>query len=300
MSSPVNSNRNVNSMLSESPEESLQRQLFNQQMYDIQPMKKPSRRYLVLSSQNVGSDFLCRSLCSFEGRFGLPSEYLKPDAIRALSARLIGATPDEKVPLSKYLSSVEQVRTTPDGWFGINVQPKQLLNVVGNQRENTLRFVANFDRLVLITRRDKLGQAVSTAISSHLGKLLYDSSEPVIDDARIAALFPVIADYLSLYVQEERFVLDVGRLIAKPLVRIEYEDLQENSNSAVMNVVEFLAGDEQVVAADIEYMPIFEETHRTLAQKVCDYFLAFIAGHRSSVYLPKLPRTMYEPKEQIY
>lgn len=254
-----------------------------QASYDILPFRQPSRRYLILSPQRTGSNYLCRRLCNVQDRFGLPSEYLHPKAIQMLSPRL---APDDsrtgKIPLGKYMRGVEQARTTADGWFGVKVQPAQLLAVGGKNAPNIQSFVVGFDRLVLMTRRDKLGQAVSGAIAQMTGTWFNDGSEPVLDDGRLGALFPAIAHNLARYIDEERMILNIGRVIAKPLLRIEYEDIEKNGQAAFMNLVDFLSGGEPVVLDEKTTTPVPKKPRGVFAGTVRERFIAYITGRPSS------------------
>ena len=251
----------------------------NQALYDIHPFKDASRRYLILSPQRTGSNYLCRRLCNVKGRFGLPSEYLNPSAIQMMSPRLIATGAEGgKLPLGKYLNAVERARTTADGTFGIKVQPAQLLGVVGRQQQALLRFVGRFDRIVLMTRRDKLGQAVSGTIAQATGRWFNDGAEPALDDARIATLFPVIANNLARYINEERMILDVGKAVAKPLLRIEYEEIEADGEAAFLNLVDFLAGGEDLPLEQEEAAPIPEKPPGEFAKTVRARFLDFIGG----------------------
>ena len=250
-----------------------------QALYDIHPFKDPSRRYLILSSQRTGSNYLCRRLCNVKGRFGLPSEYLNPNIIQMMLPRLIvSAAQGGKLPLGKYLNAVERARTTADGCFGIKVQPAQLLGAVGRESRSVLHFAQRFDRLVLMTRRDKLGRAISGAIAQATGKWFNDGTEPALDDARIATLFPVIARNLARYVDEERMILDVGKTVAKPLLRIEYEEIEAGGDAAFMSLVDFLAGGEALPLEEEEAAPIPEKPPGEFAKKVRERFLNYVDG----------------------
>ena len=259
-------------------------QALYQAKYDILPFKNPARRYLILSSQRTGSNYLCRRLCNVKGRFGLPSEYLHPKAIQMLSQRLLaGVVQDGKIPLGKYMRGVERARTTADGWFGIKVQPAQLLAAVGRKEEDVRRFVATFDRLVLMTRRDKLGQAVSGAIAQVTGKWFNDGAEPALDDARIPQMFPAIASNLARYIEEERMILNLGRVIAKPLLRIEYEEIDNDDQGAFMNLVEFLSAGEDLTLDEGATAPIPEKPPGLFATAVRESFLGFINGQSRQI-----------------
>lgn len=258
-------------------------QMLYQSSFDILPFKHPKHRYLIFSSQRTGSNYLCRRLCNTTGYFGLPSEYLHPKAIQMMASRLIpNSGQTGKIPLGMYLQNIEQARTTADGYFGIKVQPSQLLAVVGRQAQDVQRFVERFDRLVLMTRRDKLGQAVSGAIAQITGTWFNNGQEPALEDGRIIQLFPVIAHNLARYIDEERMILNIGRSIAKPLLRIDYEEIAENGSSVFMNLVDFLANGNSLDLNEELLAPIPEKPPGTFANLVRARFIAYINDQPSN------------------
>jgi len=56
---------------------------FYQSRFDAPAITVVSSRYIFYSSQRTGSNYLCRRLCNIKDRFGLPSEYLNPNAMHA-------------------------------------------------------------------------------------------------------------------------------------------------------------------------------------------------------------------------
>lgn len=243
------------------------------------PVTATTKRYLILSTQRSGSNYLCRRLCSVKDRFGMPSEYLNATAIKMMAARLFPASSAEtNMPLVQYMQAVERVRTSADGRFGIKVQPAQLLAVVGQQQPALLQFVQGFDRIVLMTRRDKLGQAISGAIAQLTGNWFNDGQEPALDDSRISSLFPAIAHNLARYIDEERLILNIGKAVPKPLLRIAYEEIEQDGDAAFMNLVEFLAAGESLVLNEDTAMAIPEKPPGDFAQTVRARYLSFING----------------------
>ncbi len=236
-------------------------------------------RYLIFSSQRTGSNYLCRRLCNVKDRFGLPSEYLHPKAIAMMGQRVLpDAKQDEKVALGKYLRSLERVRTTADGAFGMKVQPMQILTLVQKDRKSLLNFIGRFDRIVLMTRRDKLGQAISGAIAAQTGKWFDDGKEPELDAAQAASLFPVIAQNLVRYIEEERLILDIGRSVTKPLLRIEYEEIEQDGPAAFNGLVDFLTGGKAVELIEEDSLPVTEKPPGKLAKELRKRFLDYIGG----------------------
>jgi LPS sulfotransferase NodH len=134
-------------------------QAINLSCHDLLPAKEPRQRYLIFSQPRTGSNYLCRRLCNVRGRFGLPSEYLNPRHVPLLLPRLIPSKADSAIitaDLSAYLSALGRVRTTDDRMFGIKVHVAQLVHHIGRDIDRVMSFVEGFDRIILMTRGDKL------------------------------------------------------------------------------------------------------------------------------------------------
>ncbi len=263
-------------------------QVLNQAEYDELPFKEPTKRYLILSSQRVGSKYLSSRLCNVKGMFGLPSEYLNSGSIDMMIPRLVAdANKDSegkpKIGLLKYMKAIQRARTTEDGYFGIKVQPHQLFAVTGKKKDRVLGFINSFDRVVLMTRQDKLGQAISGAIAQATGVWFNDEVERELDDAQITALFPIIARNLSRYFEEEQFILSVGKAISKPVLRVQYEDIEANGDAAFATLVDFLAGSEGTqVEEDTTFAAVPEKPSSDLADKIRLAFIDFISGKKAA------------------
>src|SRR5688572_15230978 len=162
-------------------------QRFHLPEYDQLPFRDPSWTYLILSPQCTGGNYLCRRLCDVRGRFGMPCEYLDPAAARMLAPRLLPGTPPENIPFARYMQAVQRARTSADGSFGIKVQPAQLAAFAPGDRA-LFDFAASFERIVVLTRRDKLGQAISGTIAQLAGAWFKDGTSPAMDDARLPQL----------------------------------------------------------------------------------------------------------------
>lgn len=125
-------------------------------------------RYAILSAPRSGSTLLARELFR-TGVAGDPHEYLNPMAIAAYQAAS-GAT---RVTLPEYLGDIESRRTSPNGCFGIKAHYFHLSRL-GDTDESRRRIVEEFlrkqDRRILITRRDKLAQAVSYHLAKCSGR----------------------------------------------------------------------------------------------------------------------------------
>lgn len=254
-------------------------QLLNDAKFDMHPFKDPSKRYVIFSSQRTGSNYLCRRLCNVEGQFGMPSEYLNPVNVNMLVPRLLPNYGGNKpLDVSRYLRALQRARTTADGYFGIKIQPQQLIKTSQqNNAEFAIKFLDNFDRIVLLTRKDKLGQAISGAIAAVTGKWFNDEKEAELTDAEIQRLYPLIANNLGRYLAEENLILDVGRKIKKPVLRIQYEEIAADGDRAFSTLTDFLlAGAETPVKEDDSLTDVPEKPEGKLAMRVRERFIQFL------------------------
>ncbi len=208
--------------------------------FDCESVSAPRHRYAIFSSPRTGSNYLCARLNNASGCLGMPMEYLHADAIDLIGARVFpGAT--GAIDLRRYLDAVATVRTTRDGWFGVKIQPNQLLPLFEDDVRKAAEFLRSFDRLIFMTRDDKLGQAVSGAIAHATGAWFNFGDEPDLAGTDIARLFPLIARLELQYGREERMMSDIARRLQdRPVLHIVYEDLLENAEKLFRDAAAFL------------------------------------------------------------
>jgi len=251
--------------------------------FDAKEPCSTSFRYIIFSSQRTGSNYLCSRLGNLKDVYGIPMEYLHLNAIEAFHKRLVhGLPPSGKLKqtnLLDYMQLVERVRTTPDCCFGIKVQPLQLLSITGNTRSSVVNFLNRFDRLIFMTRRDKLAQAVSGAIAHYTNTWLNFNEEPALDIADIPSLFPGIAKRLSRSIQEEGLILSVARKLAdKPSVHIYYEDIQRDPDAVFHAITAFLGARDMVSPSGDALLRTTKKSTGLLAEKVRNAFMEYIRG----------------------
>jgi LPS sulfotransferase NodH len=245
--------------------------------YDQLPFRDPSWAYLILSPQRAGSNYLCHRLCNVRGRFGMPGDYLDPAAARMLAPRLLPGTPLGNIPFASYMRAVQRARTSADGCFGIKMEPAQLSAFAPGDRA-LFDFAASFQRIVVLTRRDKLGQAISGTIAQLTGTWSNDGAPPAMDDARLPQLFPAIAANLARYIDEDRRIAALGKALDRPWLRLVYEDILRDGQGAFACLVDFLAGGEPMELEDAADVPVPEEPPGDFAEKLRARFLPYIGG----------------------
>ena len=247
--------------------------------YDLQPYRGPARGYLILAPQRTGSNYLCRRLCNVRGRFGMPSEYLNPVAIRMLAPRLLPGTAVQSVPLAAYMEAVQRVRTSADGWFGLKLQPAQLAELAPGDRA-LFDFAASFQRIVVLCRRDKLGQAISGTLAQATGTWFNDGTTPAVDPSRWTQLFPAIALNLARYIEEDRRLAALGKALARPWLRIEYEEILADGQAAFENLVGFLGVDDTAILEEAADVPVPVKPPVEASEALRARFLQYIGGDR--------------------
>ncbi len=210
----------------------------------------PRHRYAIFSSPRTGSNYLCARLNNLEQRLGIPMEYLHHDALRVMGGRLFpGALGPIKI--EHYLDAVARVRTTRDGWFGLKIQPSQLLPVFDGSLARIAAFLGGFDRLIFLTRADMLGQAVSGAIAHATGVWFNFGDEPALGEQDVARLFPLIERLHGQYVAESELMAKLSYgLDGRPLLKIGYEEIRDNPQQAFERVAGFLGLEDPALVAE--------------------------------------------------
>lgn len=245
--------------------------------YDLLPFRDPTRGYLILAPQRTGSNYLCRRLCNVRGRFGMPSEYLNTVAIRMLAPRLLPGSAADSVPFAAYMQAVQRARTSADGWFGLKLQPAQLAAFAPGDRA-LFDFAASFQRIVVLSRRDKLGQAISGTLAQVTGTWFNDGTPPAVDPARWPQLFPAIAANLARYIDEDRRLAALGKALVRPWLRIEYEEILADGQAAFEKLVDFLSVDESVVIEEAADAAVPEKPPAETSAALRAQFLQYIGG----------------------
>ncbi len=248
--------------------------------FDVRGAPQTSMRYIFFSSQRTGSTYLCRRLCNISNRLGLPSEYLNPNAIEDIAPRLVApAAGPTRIKFEDYLRGVERIRTTADGTFGVKVQPKQLVSRVAGGSDGVIRFLQGYDRIVVLTRRDKLGQAVSGAIAEATGDWVSGNKPPDLSDDDLAKLCPDVAFKLNRYVQEELRMLAAASRTGRPVLHIEYEEILADPQTTFGGLLRFLGEPRGVAGVEEDNLvKVPKKTPGELAQRLGKRFLDFITA----------------------
>jgi LPS sulfotransferase NodH len=226
-------------------------------------MPTPRQSYLICATQRTGSTLLCRAL-SATGAAGHPEEYF-------LTGDPSFFPPDwkfwEESPLALaegakdrrgYLDAVYKVGSTSNGVFGAKLMWNYLSDVLdkfrempefaGLSRAQVLATAFPDARLVLLTRRDRIRQAVSWARAGLTGVYIVSDTEPAPPVPDPPYAYDFIAGLEGLIVEGEQGWREVAIELGAVVHEVVYEDLLTTAGyeETVRTVLEFLGVDGSV------------------------------------------------------
>lgn len=236
------------------------------------------KRYVILASERTGSTYLANRLCNIKNKFGVPSEYLNPRAIKLILPRLFGEGKKQHT-LVDYLKAIEGIRTTADGCFGIKIQPYWLLKNFKNRADQAKKFLHGYDYIIAITRRNKFEQALSHAIASITDDWHPGTKEINFDEATKKKAYIKMSASISRFIYEEDFILSIKDNYSKPFLHIEYENLDDNPEEIFQKIFTFLSqNDNHTVVEETSKFPIPQKNSSTLSKELKNNYFKFITG----------------------
>lgn len=195
-------------------------------------------RYLIMSQHRTGSSLICSALKN-SGVAGIPLEYFHADHLGRLTQPLTADI------VAGYYRDVQERRTSPNGVFGMKIHFDQFrrLFVSGNSvTQSGIRFLTSFDRTLLVSRNDKIAQAISHMLAERTA--VWNSGRRRDEGSQSLKLektdLPVVLRYLSAAVADhlawERIV---AALSLKPMI-VTYEELVRSPDSELRRIMEHL------------------------------------------------------------
>ena len=225
---------------------------------------EPRASYMVCSIPRSGSSLLCELLAG-TGLAGAPAEFFHPDKMAALRRRW------QVEALDDYLRELLARKTSPNGVFGVKAHWGQYQPLFG---DSDPRGVLPAARLVLITRRDRLRQAVSWVRALQTLKWAAEDSPrvervPVFDQEHIARKLGRIGR------EEEAWESLFDRHGIVPH-RVVYEDFIAAQGETVRGVLSALGVD---APADLRLpAPVLDRQADELSEEWVERYLAEAGG----------------------
>lgn len=183
-------------------------------------------RYALCSTPRCGSNMVGDMLHA-TGVAGDPQEYLNVRFMAGYNRSL--GREQGTMDLDAYQADMEARRTSPNGVFGIKIHFEHLETIWPKRYRAMATYLGRYDRLVFLTRRDKIAQAVSlhkareTQIWASIDYRFLDQ-----DDPRLAIVpqfdgLKIMAALSDLLTQEAswRALLQSSGL---PYIELAYED----------------------------------------------------------------------------
>lgn len=208
-----------------------------------------SRSIVIAASQRSGSTLLGRAL-ELTGAVGTPREWFQ-NSDREERMRAYRLRPD--TPHIDLLKRIVRNETTPEGIFPLKIMWDTMEPLLLRLRDNTLgaaegdgrdfeRFSALLPqpRFVLVTRRDKLKQAVSFVKSVQSGVWEYRGKEVKIDPELLAFDYLAIRGALAKFEHEEAAWKAFFAANEIPHLHIVYEDFVKEYEGTLREVFAFL------------------------------------------------------------
>ncbi len=226
-------------MLTNGPEEHYS------ERYDFGHLGHPYIRLMIATMPRTGGTQLCLDLWR-TGQAGIPLEYLNIQLRRHDMIPRLG----QKDPVA-YWHGLGRCRTSPNGVFSFKVFPSDLQQV--RKAAPELLELISPDKIVYLTRRNKLFQAISWVRAQQTNKWFADAKarrEPEYDTDQIM-------NYLNaISMQEAAWERYFSRQRSE-LLRISYEDYEIDRQHTVDSILDLIGVEKDTAEMlDIEDMKI--------------------------------------------
>lgn len=210
------------------------------------PKTETTFTYLILSQPRTGSNMITSALVNSRCA-GVPDEYFNRDYLMKLSQPLTLNS------VKKYYQDIVSRRTSPNGVFGMKIHHIQFQNLFMDKDTVTsdgLDFIKSFDKLILMSRRDKIAQAMSNFMAvrtwnwhsgskDHEGRQNYEFTQK---DA------PALLNIIRSAVEGELFWNELCQQLDLNPLRVVYEELSQAPQVEVKKVLAHLGMPEIDVA----------------------------------------------------
>ncbi|MDZ4736497.1 MAG: Stf0 family sulfotransferase [Rhodospirillaceae bacterium] len=194
--------------------------------------------YIILAEIRSGSSLLSDML-QRRGA-GIPIEYFKSHYRLDIVARINRGRP---ISFSEYSDALRSLRTTENGYFGIKCTSHQFLRL---ESECSLQgFLENFDHIIVLSRRNKLAQAISAMRAQQTGAWLSTMQSNANQVGTFDPLF--ISERIRRFIAQERTIRAVLKTVDRPKLFLDYEMIETSLATVWHDVQAFL---------DLEPVPV--------------------------------------------
>ena len=212
---------------------------------DISAGAEVVSRYCICISPRSGSTLLCDILKS-TGLAGAPDEYLNPLHIAAWMRQRVC---NGSFVLENYLADIEHRRTTSNGFFGMKVHWRHPVKGLGTSLSDAalMPIMSRFGKLVLISRADKVAQAVSDLVARQTEAFKVQHEKWLPANIQVAFDEVQIARTLTELLSEERNWRCYLQRTFPDFMEVRYEDLLTDYDRTVGMILKYLGLDGQSI-----------------------------------------------------
>jgi LPS sulfotransferase NodH len=278
---------NLNDLISKSssnPIEVIQK--INGPEFDVKKNTQPTLRYLIISSPQSGAPRIIEQLAKLENILGVPNEYLHRKSIIDLSKRFLNKTEENySLDVNLYMTALERFRTTEDGSFAFLAKPDQLKKIFGKDLTNLLKFVNHFDRIIFICRKDKVEQAISSALGFNRQGVPRNDANKIneksqLSDSEKDDFLLNISKLISKYHEDLKFFAFLKKNINKPFLDISFEDIKFDLEASLGKIISFLRPGESNnnLKLDIRKNEDYYSHKNQSVSSIKEIYLDFICG----------------------
>lgn len=222
--------------------------------------------YVIISQPRTGSTLLSELLRT--RGLGNPDEYLHKDRIRVWWPKLTGS--DEAFDLQRYVDLLRQSQSGPSGHFGIKTHYSQLRECLADMAA-IRRFVVAFDKIIVLTRANKLAQAISALKAQQTGR--WGAAAP---EVNVGPSFDpaAIAENLRRFLFQDRQIERLNVATSRPALLVSYEELRDSTGETWEKIQSFLGVRPEPVPSKMQTRQQRDEQSREFEER----FLKLIRG----------------------
>ena len=211
--------------------------------FDFNCDAKLRQKYIILSNPRTGSTMVSSALYA-TNLAGAPFEYFHRELLNACNKP--ETRPNE---LNLYLDGIIRRRTSPNGYFGMKMHFVQFDYLFGRNSALMsigLKFLSEFDKRILIYRRDKILQGISGLLAkeNQAWSSTDGSKTSLLGRAPKPNDVVEISEYVRTFVAWDQAWRELISRIGGSSLEVAYEDLCKNPDDEFNRIFEYLGLDE--------------------------------------------------------
>lgn len=206
-------------------------------LWDYPAAQTAGTQYLILSSPRTGSTMLSSALIATRSA-GVPEEYFNDSILDGFG------TPPALDKVMAQCAAARSRRTTPNGVFGLKLHAHQFKRIFMRPQimPEGVQFLRQFSRFVIVSRHDKVAQAMSFVQSARTGfwNSARDRDQGSSQYEFVESDAPELCRLIWRFKDDEVFWKTICARLNVKVLEIRYEDLALRPQEAVQQACAFL------------------------------------------------------------